>query len=178
MNTYHDNLVAARRQRLARLSGAEVASGGGGEGKPMAERGACEEITALQMRLTQLETRVEALLRRRRRSERATQVVAAADPTHDSMTTDLKQALCRDHHVTRRELEGPSLTDQLTEARRIGMYLVRRLTGCSFSRAGRQFGRSHSAALKAHRVVSRQRTTDAELDRRLAALESPVTQTK
>jgi chromosomal replication initiation ATPase DnaA len=167
MGTYHDSLIAARQQRLTRLAGAQTSPAG-------------DEIAALQGRIAELEGRVEKLLRRLPRS--ATRILnpvgasAAAETPDALLATAIKQVICRLHRVTLPELEGSSISDRFTEARRIAMYLARRLGGWTFPQIGLLFGRSHRAAVVACQTIERQRATDADLDRSLAAIEAELVQ--
>ncbi|KXS56103.1 MAG: hypothetical protein AMR96_04615 [Candidatus Adiutrix intracellularis] len=63
--------------------------------------------------------------------------------------TSIRTLICRHFHLEAVELISRDRSAKLTEARTLGIYLARQLTGRTLEEIGRTFGRSHSSALYA-----------------------------
>jgi Bacterial dnaA protein helix-turn-helix len=193
MGAYFDSLVAARRERLARMNAdrpaghepsdavapvfaSEFASGPSALAEALA---ASADVTNILACLKVLERRLAVLV----------EALPALDhddadcrPAHadDSLpprprVSDVKRAICRERGLTVLDLEGPSRFPAVVRARQVAMYLARQLSAKSFTDIGRFFGgRDHTTALHAYNKIKRLRSQDADLDRELAQLESRI----
>lgn len=86
------------------------------------------------------------------------------------------QRIVQEHYkISRVELLGPIRTAPLVHARRVGMFLCRRLTTCSLPALGRMFGdRDHTTVLAGVRAMDAKYANDpafrAEIDDLIAIL--------
>jgi len=193
MGAYFDSLVAARRERLARMNAdrvphhgpsdtvasvaeSEFASGPSALAEALA---ASADVTNILGCLKVLERRLAALVD-------ALPGLEHDDPdfwsahAEDSWpprprVSDVKRAVCREHGLTVLDLEGQSRLAKVVRARQVAMYLTRQLSAKSFTDVGRFFGgRDHSTALHAYNKIKRLRSEDADLDREIAGLENRI----
>lgn len=73
------------------------------------------------------------------------------------------------------ELLGIGRTARISQARQVGMYLTRRLTGNSFPRIAKMFGRdNHTTAISACRAVAEAIEADPQLGAKVKWLESSL----
>jgi hypothetical protein len=174
MGAYLEGLAAARRQRLERMQEAAPAAkrstfgrhGDIRQGDVRHEDVRHGDIAAIMARLGAVETRLAALMRRHPREGKA-----GAAPSDERLSA-IQQAVCRDYAVTRLDLEGPSRSPALVQARQVAMYLCRKLAAMSCLDIAGHFGRrNHTTVLHACDRVQRWRMTDQNLDRKIAAIE-------
>ena len=163
MGAYLEGLVAARRQRLARLQ--EAAPVTGKVDTPVKR----DDFTGIMTRLGTVETRVSELAR-----GRPQQKADKPDHSHPFVAAILG-VICRNYAVTLPDIEGPSKCAAIVRAREVAMYLCRRLAPLSYQEVARHFGnRSHASVLRAHGKIDRLRMVDERLERKLLELESEI----
>ena len=89
---------------------------------------------------------------------------------------DIAKRVARHFDVTMKQMRGPGRRQTVAQARRTAIYLVRKLTGCSFERIGRYFGgRDHSTVLYAYRKTESLRRSDPQTREVLESLENTLT---
>ncbi len=72
------------------------------------------------------------------------------DPEGEGLTPiAVRNLICRHFHLKPTEVASKGRSAKLTEARALGIYLARTLTGRTLEEVGHTFGRSHSSALYA-----------------------------
>jgi len=67
---------------------------------------------------------------------------------------DIERAVCQRFNITREKLVKRTTSRKASRPRMIAMYLAREMTGLSFPRLGRHFGRHHSSVLLACRQMA------------------------
>jgi len=67
---------------------------------------------------------------------------------------DIERAVCQRFNITREKMVARTTSRKASRPRMIAMYLAREMTGLSFPRLGRHFGRHHSAVLLACRQMA------------------------
>ncbi len=75
----------------------------------------------------------------------------------------VRSLVCRHFHLESSVLTSKDRSSKVTEARDLGIYLARQVTGRTLEEIGQVFGRSHSSALYAINKMERQVTRDAKL---------------
>ncbi|MGL4207919.1 MAG: chromosomal replication initiator protein DnaA [Candidatus Adiutrix sp.] len=75
----------------------------------------------------------------------------------------VRSTVCRHFQVDPAEVTSRARTSRITEARSLGIYLARQLTGRTLEEIGSTFGRSHSSALYAINKLEKQMQKDAKL---------------
>lgn len=75
----------------------------------------------------------------------------------------VRAVICRHFHLEVTEISSKNRSTKVTEARSLGMYLSRQLTGRTLEEIGRVFGRSHSSALYAINKLEQRLKRDAKL---------------
>lgn len=106
----------------------------------------------------------------------APQVVFAASPCAYPAIDEIQRAVCKFFHVPKLQLCGAQRERPTVEARRMAMYLCRKLTPHSFQKIGRRFGdKDHSTVLSACRRVEHLLPLDADLAHNLAILLIQIT---
>jgi len=189
MGAYLDSLVSARRQRLARMN-ANPARGqpehdglvgdpkSAARGSPLDEAlAAGDDIASILAQLKVLERRLAVLVDALPEDDGHDHELVPTGPDDPPRprVSDIKRAICREHGLTILDLEGASHFPAIVRARQIAMYLARKLSAKSFPEIGRFFGRrDHTTALHAYNKIKRLRSTDANLDRDLVALEARI----
>ena len=190
MGAYLDSLVAARRERLARMnadrpadpepsdatalvSESEFANAPSALAEALA---ASHDVTNILACLKALERRLAALIDALPELEHDD---AGFRPDVDDSSrprlSDVKRVICREHGLTVLDLEGQSRFPAIVRARQVAMYLARQLGAKSFTDIGRFFGdRDHTTALHAYNKIKRLRSEDADLDRNLLELEGRI----
>jgi len=163
MGAYLEGLVAARRQRLARMH--DVA--------PLARKADTpvkrDDSTGIMTRIGTVEARLSELAR-----ERPQRKADKPDHSHPFVAAILG-VICRNYTVTLSDIEGPSKCPAIVQAREVAMYLCRKLAPISYQEVARHFGnRSHASVLRAHGKIDRLRMVDERLDRKLSELESEI----
>ncbi|MDL2260404.1 chromosomal replication initiator protein DnaA, partial [Deltaproteobacteria bacterium OttesenSCG-928-K17] len=75
----------------------------------------------------------------------------------------VRTMICRHFHLEVTEITSKSRSSKITEARDLGMYIARQITGRTLEEIGRIFGRSHSSALYAVNKVEQRLKRDGKL---------------
>lgn len=75
----------------------------------------------------------------------------------------IRAIICRHFRVEESEVTSKDRTSKITEARSLGMYLSRQLTGRTLGEIGKVFGRTHSSALYAINKLEQSLKKDARL---------------
>jgi len=75
----------------------------------------------------------------------------------------IRTLICRHFHLETAEITSRDRGSRVNEARSLGMYLARQLTGRTLEEIGRVFGRTHSSALYAINKLDQQIKKDAKL---------------
>lgn len=75
----------------------------------------------------------------------------------------VRALICRHFHLETAEITSRDRSAKVTEARALGMYLARQLTGRTLEEIGRAFGRSHSSALYAINKLEQRLKEDPRL---------------
>ena len=87
----------------------------------------------------------------------------------------VKKATMKVFNVSKADLESPSKARSVVYPRQIAMYLCREQTHKSFPQIGRAFGRrDHTTVLYAHRKLSKELLTDAELAADIARVAAAI----
>ena len=183
MGSYLDSLAAAHRRRLARMKDVAPTPERGavkaGRATPTPGSAPRDDMANIVARLGVVEARLATLVHslplREAKASRPAPPRPQDLPQARPLVADVKCAVCRDYGVRLLDLEGLSRFPAIVRARQIAMYLSRQFTLDSYPEIARQFGdREHTTALHAYNKIKRLRATDAELDRRLAALETRI----
>ncbi|HLQ88921.1 MAG TPA: helix-turn-helix domain-containing protein [Xanthobacteraceae bacterium] len=163
MGAYLEGLVAARRQRLARLQDAAPVTG---KVDTPVKR---DDFTGIMTRIGTVEARLSDLAR-----ERPQRKADKPDHLHPFVAAILG-VICRNYAVPLPDIEGPSKCPAIVQAREVAMYLCRKLAPISFEQIARHFGnRNHASVLRAYGKIDRLRMADERLDRKLSELESEI----
>jgi hypothetical protein len=163
MGAYLEGLVAARRQRLARMQDAAPVT------KKADTPVKRDDSTGIMTRIGTVETRLSELAR-----DRPQRMADKPDHSHPFVAAILG-VICRNYSVPLPDIEGPSKCPAIVQAREVAMYLCRRLAPLSYQEVARHFGnRSHASVLRAHGKIDRLRMVDERLDRKLSELESEI----
>ena len=163
MGAYLEGLVAARRQRLARMQDAAPVTG---KVDTPVKR---DDFAGIMTRLGTVEARLSDLAR-----ERLQRKEDKPDHSHPFVAAILG-VICRNYSVTLPDIEGPSLIPDIVEARQVAMYLCRKLAPTSYQEIARHFGnRNHASVWRAYGKIDRIRMADEKLNRKLLELESEI----
>ena len=163
MGAYLEGLVAARRQRLARLQDAAPVTRN--VDTPVKR----DDFTGIMTRIGTVEARLSELAR-----DRPQQKADKPDHSHPFVAAILG-VICRKYAVPLPDIQGPSKCPAIVQAREVAMYLCRKLAPISYQEVARHFGnRSHASVLRAHGKIDRLRMVDERLDRKLSELESEI----
>jgi chromosomal replication initiator protein len=84
---------------------------------------------------------------------------------------EIQRSVSLQLRVPMNKLLGHGREQPIAFARQVGMYLCRRLTGASFPLIGESFGRDHSTAIHATRLIERRGRADKAFALMLAKLE-------
>jgi Bacterial dnaA protein helix-turn-helix len=168
MTSHLDRMNAERVQRLARMKIVPASPHGGARADPgtAAPPGPpspapIAETATILSRLEAIE-RALALSRDRPAEGEARARVGIAE---------IKATVCRYYGLAPADIASRSRPRDVVRARRIAIYLARRLTGKSFRVLARAFGdHSHPSIIRACRVIERLRSADAHCEADLQAL--------
>ncbi len=75
----------------------------------------------------------------------------------------VRALICRHFHLEVSEISSKDRSGRINQARSIGMYLARQVTGRTLDEIGRAFGRTHSSALYAINKLEAQIKKDPRL---------------
>jgi chromosomal replication initiator protein len=75
----------------------------------------------------------------------------------------VRALICRHFHLEASEVSSKDRTSKISQARSIGMYLARQLTGGTLDEIGKTFGRTHSSTLYAINKLEAQLKKDPKL---------------
>jgi hypothetical protein len=166
MGAYLEGLVAARRQRLARMQDAVPVTA---KADTPVKR---DDFTGIMSRLGTVETRLSELAR-----EHPQRKADKPDHSHPFVAA-IMGMICRNYAVTLPDIVGPSKCLAIVQAREVAMYLCRKLAPISYQEVARHFGnRNHASVSRAYGKIDRLRMADERLDRRLLELESEIQST-
>ena len=167
MGAYLEGLAAARQQRLARMQ--DTAPAKGSAAMPFKR----DDFSVVMARLGTVEERLSRLALRQ--SQRQTDQPGHSNPPANPLVAAVLRVVCCNHAVTQRDIAGSSQCPTVVQARRVAMYLSRKLSLMSYPEIARHFGdQSHTTVLRAFGKIDRLRVMDKKLSRQLAEFESEI----
>ena len=167
MGTYLEGLVAARRERLARMQDTAPATASAAVSVKR------DDFAVVMARLGTVEERLSTLARRH--LQQGADQPGHSKPPANPLVAAVLHVVCRNYAVTQLDIEGPSQCPAVVQARWIAMYLCRKLTLMSYPEIAHHFGnQSHTTVLRAFGKIDRLRVTDKNLSRQLSEFESEI----